>query len=76
MLGFAGCKMIRRIVGIAHVADMESIHPERQANLLFPPQFNQSSFFFSEKSPFLLSELKLAFCLSTFFPSPLKKMGL
>jgi len=24
-LGFAGCKMIRRVVGIAHVADLESI---------------------------------------------------
>ena len=24
-LGFAGCKMIRRIVGIAHVEDLDSI---------------------------------------------------
>ena len=27
--GFAGCKMIRRIVGIAHVADLETITDER-----------------------------------------------
>jgi len=27
-LGFAGCKMIRRIIGIAHVADIESIKDE------------------------------------------------
>ena len=26
MLGFAACKMIRRIVGFAHVADFEGIH--------------------------------------------------
>jgi 5-methylthioribose kinase len=25
MLGFAGCKMIRRILGLAHVEDLESI---------------------------------------------------
>ena len=24
-LGFAGCKMIRRLIGIAHVEDMDSI---------------------------------------------------
>ncbi len=32
MLGFAACKMIRRIVGFAHVADLESIaDPQRRA---------------------------------------------
>jgi 5-methylthioribose kinase len=31
-LGFAGCEMIRRIVGLAHVADFESIiDPDRRA---------------------------------------------
>jgi 5-methylthioribose kinase len=25
MLGFAGCKMIRRVLGLAHVEDLESI---------------------------------------------------
>ncbi|WP_207483080.1 S-methyl-5-thioribose kinase [Arenibaculum pallidiluteum] len=31
-LGFAGCKMIRRILGLAHVEDMESIaDPDRRA---------------------------------------------
>jgi 5-methylthioribose kinase len=29
-LGFAGCKMIRRIVGLAHVADLESISDGHQ----------------------------------------------
>jgi len=28
-IGFAGCKMIRRIIGIAHVADLESISDEQ-----------------------------------------------
>ena len=33
MLGFAACKMIRRIVGFAHVIDLESIHdPQRRAD--------------------------------------------
>jgi len=27
-LGYAGCKLIRRIIGIAHVADLESIKEE------------------------------------------------
>lgn len=32
-LGFAGCKMIRRIVGLAHVADLEKIDdPERRVH--------------------------------------------
>jgi 5-methylthioribose kinase len=31
-LGFAGCEMIRRIVGLAHIADFESIEdPDRRA---------------------------------------------
>ncbi len=29
-LGFAGCKMIRRVVGLAHVADLESISDPQQ----------------------------------------------
>lgn len=28
MLGFTGCKIIRRILGIAHVEDMEGIKDE------------------------------------------------
>ena len=28
-LGFAGCEIIRRILGLAHVADFESISDER-----------------------------------------------
>ena len=32
MIGFAACKMIRRIVGFAHVIDLESIDdPRRRA---------------------------------------------
>jgi 5-methylthioribose kinase len=31
-LGFAGCKMIRRVLGLAHVADLETIaDPDRRA---------------------------------------------
>jgi 5-methylthioribose kinase len=31
-LGFAGCKMIRRVLGLAHVEDLETIaHPDRRA---------------------------------------------
>jgi 5-methylthioribose kinase len=31
-LGFAGCEMIRRIIGLAHVADFEAIiDPDRRA---------------------------------------------
>lgn len=31
--GFAGCKMVRRIVGLAHVADIDGIEDDRKRGI-------------------------------------------
>ena len=46
-LGFAGCKMVRRIVGIAHVEDMDSI---ADADLRLVTIIKSSAFYFTTLS--------------------------